>query len=589
MQSAEVDKTSIALDTYLHTTAPALGLWGCVISAQALKSHRAAEAESHLLQLRHVRAAPVKAHQSNLPVSTHASVSAKNATRMNLGLVLSARTLARTVSKTLDIGNGIAGPDGFYRSAVLTNGLTPGPIISGNKGDSFVIEVVNRLVDTRMDVVTSVHWHGIDQLHSNWADGVDSVTQCPIIPGHSFQYKFNVKEQAGTFWYHSHYANQYCEALRGVFVVYDPRDPHAALYDVDDESTVLTLSDWYHYFSHEQPVIPAPNSSLINGLGRYPGGPDTPLAVVHVRHGVRYRFRLVNMACDPNFIFSIDSHELTIIEVDGTNVQPLTVTQIQIFVGQRYSFVLQANKRVDNYWIRALPDFNPPADFTDGKNSAILRYFGAKITHPTTSNAGAGSHPLKESDLRPLVPTPPPSKADHTIVLNVDINQAGDRFLVNGQTFSSPDPVPVLLQILSGASHAKDLLPAGSVYDLKPNQTVDLVVPGGVVGGPHPMHLHGHSFWVIQSAGERTQNIIDPVLRDVVSIGDVGDNVTIRFRTENPGPWYFHCHIDWHLTDGFGVVMAEDALGVSESEKPPPEWDQLCPLYADFTNSDIYP
>ncbi len=38
----------------------------------------------------------------------------------------------------------------------------------------------------------------------------------------------------GTFWYHSHLSTQYCDGLRGAFVVYDPADPYADLYDVDD-------------------------------------------------------------------------------------------------------------------------------------------------------------------------------------------------------------------------------------------------------------------------------------------------------------------------------------------------------------------
>ena len=50
----------------------------------------------------------------------------------------------------------------------------------------------------------------------------------------------------GTFWYHSHLSTQYCDGLRGAMVVYDPEDPHADLYDVDDESTVITLTEWYH-------------------------------------------------------------------------------------------------------------------------------------------------------------------------------------------------------------------------------------------------------------------------------------------------------------------------------------------------------
>ena len=95
------------------------------------------------------------------------------------------------------------------------------------------------------------------------------------------------------------------------------------------------------------------NSTLINGKGRYPGGPsNVSLAVVNVKQGRRlvlypfsfwvyfdfshyfsYRFRLISISCDPSFNFSIDSHQMTIIEVDGVNTQPLLVDSIQIFAG----------------------------------------------------------------------------------------------------------------------------------------------------------------------------------------------------------------------------------------------------------------
>jgi hypothetical protein len=42
----------------------------------------------------------------------------------------------------------------------------------------------------------------------------------------------------------------------------------------------------------------------------------------------------------------------------------------------------------------------------------------------------------------------------------------------------------VLLQILSGTKNASDLLPAGSVYGLEPNKSVELTIPGGAIGGP---------------------------------------------------------------------------------------------------------
>jgi len=58
-----------------------------------------------------------------------------------------------------------------------------------------------------------------------------------------------------------------------------------------------------------------------------------------LRH-ISYRFRLVSISCDPSFTFSIDSHLMTVIEVEGTNVQPLVVDSLQIFAGTRGSYIL---------------------------------------------------------------------------------------------------------------------------------------------------------------------------------------------------------------------------------------------------------
>ncbi len=85
-------------------------------------------------------------------------------------------------------------------------------------------------------------------------DAGANLNQCPIVKGDSFLYTFDSTDQAGTFWYHSHLctnfltsslhvlekiimiplATQYCDGLRGPFIIYDPEDPHADLYDVDD-------------------------------------------------------------------------------------------------------------------------------------------------------------------------------------------------------------------------------------------------------------------------------------------------------------------------------------------------------------------
>ncbi|KAJ7491421.1 laccase [Mycena galericulata] len=511
-----------------------------------------------------------------------------------LSLSLFSGSLASTVIGpvgNLPIVNKVIAPDGYRRSTVLAGGVFPGPLIQANKGDQFRLNVEDQLTDNTMLRSTSIHWHGLFQRNSSWEDGPSFVTQCPIAANHSFLYDFQAPGQTGTYWYHSHLSTQYCDGLRGPLVIYDPHDPQKHLYDVDDATTVITLADWYHYPAPSAPLIPAANSTLINGLGRYLGGPASPLSVISVKAGTRYRFRLVQIACDPNFTFSIDGHNLTVIEVDGVAHQPVTVDSVQIFIGQRYSVILEANQKVGNYWIRANPNTGNPG-FTGGINSAILRYIGAPAVEPTTNSTA--DNLLLETSLHPLVPSrvpgkPIPGGADINLNLNIVFNTTDLRFQINGASFIPPT-APVLLQILSGAQAATDLLPAGSVYSLPANKVIEVSIPGGSAGAPHPFHLHGHNFHVIRSAGNSSYNFNNPVIRDVVSTGPLTtDNTTFRFVTDNAGPWFLHCHIDWHLELGLAIVFAEDAPTLRKVEKPeiPQSWDQLCPIYDNLKSSQL--
>ncbi|KIK69235.1 hypothetical protein GYMLUDRAFT_35304 [Collybiopsis luxurians FD-317 M1] len=504
----------------------------------------------------------------------------------------------------LHIVNKQLSPDGFTRNTVVAGSTAnsanfPGPLIKGNKGNFFNLNVIDALTDPSMNKTTSIHWHGLFQEHTNWADGPSMVTQCPIASGNSFLYSFVVPDQAGTYWYHSHLGVQYCDGLRGPFVIYDPQDPQKHLYDVDDETTVITLADWYHptgrqVLAHGGGAIS--NATLINGQGRYPGGPNTQLAVVNVQAGKRYRFRLVSMSCDPNYLFSIDGHNLTVIETDGVSTTPAIVNQIQIYAAQRYSFVLNATQPVGNYWIRAVPNTplsGTPADnsFANGINSAILRYQGAPNQDPTSSAlASSAVVPVNEHILHPLqnpgaAGRPYPGGVDKVVNLTLGFN-APD-FTINGFTFEPPS-VPVLLQILSGTQQPQNLLPNGSVYGLPKNSVIEINLNGGTApGGPHPFHLHEHTFDVVKSFDSPDTNYVNPVRRDVTPVA-AGSTTTIRFVTDNPGPWFLHCHIDFHLAAGLAVVMAED-IGDVKFNDPVinPQWFNLCPTYNRLSPGDL--
>ena len=68
---------------------------------------------------------------------------------------------------------------------------------------------------------------------------------------------------------------------------------------------------------------------------------------------------------------------------------------------------------------------------------------------------------------------------------------------------------------------------------------------------PHPMHLHGHTFTVLNRNG---QPMPRKTLSDTVLV-DRGETVELGFVADNPGKWLFHCHILEHHAAGMGSVV----------------------------------
>ncbi|KAJ7579850.1 laccase 3 [Mycena floridula] len=512
---------------------------------------------------------------------------------MVASLILLASSLMASVSAVtqnidLTISNQVISPDGFARSAVVSNGIFPAPLLTVNKGDSVDIAVSNALTDPGMRRSTSIRAHGFFQARSSAMDGPSFVSQCPISPNTTFHYAFDTAGQTGSYWYHSHLSTQYCDGLRGAFIVYDPNDPLKDLYDVDDASTVITLADWYHELApaaqnsfFQSGTVPIPDTGLINGVGRYNGGPAVPYAVINVVQGKRYRFRLIQISCRPFMTFSVDNHGLSVMELDGVEHDPVAVENIDLYAAQRVSVILTANQTIDNYWIRAPltggnAAANPNLDVTLIK--AILRYQGAPEVEPVTVRTAGVKlddhlmHPIASEGPGKLGSGPP------DVAYNLVISQPNPPFFdINNISYVSPS-VPVLLQILSGAANPQDFLPSDQVFLLPQNKLIEISIPGT---GAHPFHLHGHNFDVVlQGTGNTVPNYVNPPRRDVTPVN--GGNTTFRFFTDNPGAWFLHCHIDWHLEAGLAIVFAEspsENISGDQSQVTPADWEQLCPDY----------
>jgi hypothetical protein len=77
----------------------------------------------------------------------------------------------------------------------------------------------------------------------------------------------------------------------------------------------------------------------------------------------------------------------------------------------------------------------------------------------------------------------------------------------------------------------------------------------------HPIHLHGHTYWVTGSDGGRwTRSRWRPETTEIVAVGQTRD---IEF-VANPGDWAFHCHMAHHVMNAMGHEIP-NPVGVNQS------------------------
>src|SRR3974390_2468359 len=132
--------------------------------------------------------------------------------------------------------------------ALAYDDAIPGPLLRVRQGEELNLQLFNEL-----DEPTSLHWHGVRS--PNAMDGVPDLTQTPVEPGGSFDYRLRPPD-AGTFWYHAHSPEQVDRGLHGALIV----DEKEAV-DVDrDMALVLGMPD---------PMQPSPREfAAVNGAVR---------------------------------------------------------------------------------------------------------------------------------------------------------------------------------------------------------------------------------------------------------------------------------------------------------------------------------
>lgn len=399
-------------------------------------------------------------------------------------------------SLTVDEGN-IEFFEGINTKVFAYNDEIPGPIIQGNVGDVIKIKVKNKL-----DEPTSIHWHGL-QL-SNTMDGVPGVTQDPIQPGEIYEYKIELRNP-GLYWYHSHFEGhkQVESGLQGVILVNDPNEN----INVDDEA-ILVLDD----------ILLGNDYQLRNfNLGRMHGRFGNYFLVnglvdptIQLNGGV-VRLRIVNTANARSFNLQFDDEEVTVIGEDIGRVKPYSTKILTIHPGERYDLIIKASlKNIPLYHVTSR-----------GYQKIGSLDFGEGI--------------LKEIDISSLS-FEEPSFLDEAFDKAPDLHLTLQGFMQQG----------TLRWAIDGKYHPDTT----GIYEVNEGDLIKIRLEN-TQGQPHPMHLHGQKFIILERNGVKNDNL---VWKDTVMVGN-REVVDIAFIAEEKGDWVFHCHILEHAEAGMLSIL----------------------------------
>ncbi|MBP5858931.1 multicopper oxidase family protein [Marivibrio halodurans] len=404
------------------------------------------------------------------------------------------------------------------------NGTVAGPALRVKRGAELAVRLENRLTQG-----TSIHWHGIRI--DNAMDGVVGMTQDAVAPGDGFDYRFTCPD-AGTYWYHSHNRSweQVARGLYGVLIVEEEEPPA-----VDREIT-LVLDDWrldeagaiheasfgaLHDWAHQGRIG---NWITVNGA---------PPGDIAIRAGERIRLRVLNAATARIFALAIAGHEARVAAIDGFACPPSAPTDSLLFApGQRVDYLLDATGEPGGRY--ALLD----DAYSDARPISFLAY---------------SDEPPKRTQFDappPLGETRPPTMPDPAEALRVDMVMEGGAMGGMGQAMLNGE--------MTGP---RDLAQAGRVWAVN-GVAGDLDKPlfsvprgRGVriamvndTAWPHVMHLHGHHVTLLTLDGAPSPEA-GTIWRDGVLMMP-RQQAEIALVADNPGKWFFHCHMLGHQAAG---------------------------------------
>ncbi|KAK6935826.1 Multicopper oxidase, type 1 [Dillenia turbinata] len=275
------------------------------------------------------------------------------------------------------------------KTIITVNGKFPGPRIIAREGDRVLVKVVNHVPNN-----ISIHWHGIRQLRSGWADGPAYITQCPIQTGQSYVYNFTIIGQRGTLLWHAHISWLRATVYGPIIIL--PKHNTSYPFPKPHKEVPIIFGEWWNadteaVISQALQTGAGPNVSdayTINGLpGPLYNCSANETFKLKVKPRKRYMLRVINAALNDDLFFSIANHSLTVVDADGVYVKPFNADVILITPGQTSNVLLNTMPSAPNssFLMLARPYFTGQGTFDNSTVAGVLEYEQPSKSNKTLS------------------------------------------------------------------------------------------------------------------------------------------------------------------------------------------------------------
>lgn len=457
---------------------------------------------------------------------------------------------------TWTVTYGTLSPLGTPQQVILINGQFPGPRLDLITNNNVILNLINKL-----DEPFLLTWNGIKQRKNSWQDGVLG-TNCPIPPNSNYTYKFQTKDQIGTYSYFPSTKMHKAAGGFGGLNVYR-RSVIPIPYPNPDGDFTLLIGDWYKT-SHT--VL---RQSL--DLGKSLGFPDGLLINGQVHstftgnQGKTYMFRISNVGLSTSINFRIQGHMLKLVEVEGSHTLQNLYDSLDVHVGQSVSVLVTLNQPPKDYYIVASTRFTQTVLST----TSVLHYSNSRssasgpLPAPPADNYGwsmkqartyrwnltanaARPNPQGSFHYGKIIPTKRIYLANSAPLINGKL-----RYAVNSVSYINPDTPLKLADYFNIPGVFSDIQTtpsngpahiATSVLQTSLHDFIEVVFQNSE-NNMQSWHLDGYDFWVVgygsgqwTDASRSTYNLVDALTRHTAQVYP-NSWTAILVSLDNQGMW----------------------------------------------------